>query len=359
MNGFTTMQIRIASTFLFITIIGLMAFSCVTSEQSASTKREAREYYTSSFPDRNISSSLENIQRSIKRIVTSATYQTFYMGDQLIIRDQIDPDNLRSQATRVLTSTENTAGTAIALYSSFRGKIALLTCAHVVDFPDTLITYREEDRLPPNTYVRSVTVKQLQTNFIYDLPDVGEFEIVDMDQDLDLALLEVDQKEFDNLNLPTLPLQLGDSRQLRLGSFLYILGYPKGYTMVTKGIVSNPNRTADGDFLTDALFNPGISGGLIIANRGDYPAFEWVGMANTASATSEFSLIPNPVLNYKYETPSPYPDTLATFVHEYSRLSYGITMAIPMQKIAAFMQRQERYLKDNRYHMKYDFSAVR
>lgn len=304
--------------------------------------QKENSYYTSAYPTRDISTQLESIQRSVKRISSTAIYQTYYFDDQLITEDQLKSNDIRGFASSSIARNESTAGTAFAIARNNRS-IALLTCAHVIDFPDTLISYVEGPNVPENEFIQSITIRRNQTNLLHDLPNIGMFDILAQNDADDLALIEVNLREFNNLQAPPLPVKIGNPEQLRLGSNIMIMGYPKGYPMVTRGIVSDPNRSRDGDFLTDALFNQGISGGIILASRDNYASFEWIGMANTASAVKETGLVPDPTKEDAYEAFDLYTDSI--FVQSKTRISYGITQAIPAQKIIRFLKSNERKLR--------------
>ncbi|MCC7447146.1 MAG: trypsin-like peptidase domain-containing protein [Anaerolineae bacterium] len=103
------------------------------------------------------------------------------------------------------------------------------------------------------------------------------------DPDNDLALVKIDPA---GLNLTALP--FGDSAALKPGSVVIALGNPQDSGVVaTSGIVSalaqslrGPSgQVMDGLIQTDALFNPGMSGGPLVNTQGQI-----VGI-NTASMT--------------------------------------------------------------------------
>ncbi len=290
--------------------------------------------YTTSFPTRDVSDELKDILRSVKRISASGIYVTYTFNDRLITREELKTVDVNEIADNTISSTASTAGTAISIFSHER-RVALLTNAHVVDYPDTVITYIDRDGVEPNTFISSVKIKKEQNNLIYDLPEVGNFEIIGINQKSDLALLKVKQSQFPSLRAPALNIKSGDPRKLQWGSFVYIMGYPQGHPMVTRGIVSNPNRNDSGDFQTDALFNRGISGGLILGSRDGFRTLEWVGLTNTATATSSIHLVPDPLKAADYRPFDPYTDSI--YVEEKREITYGITQSIPIQKIFRFL----------------------
>jgi serine protease Do len=95
-------------------------------------------------------------------------------------------------------------------------------------------------------------------------------KLIGTDPQTDIAVLQIDVD-----NLPTV--QLGDSDQLKVGSFVLAIGSPLSEDLahtVSFGIVSARGRslnnlTAYGDYIqTDAAINPGNSGGALIDING-------------------------------------------------------------------------------------------
>jgi Do/DeqQ family serine protease len=95
--------------------------------------------------------------------------------------------------------------------------------------------------------------------------------VVGSDYDLDLAVLKVDAGN----NLPTL--RLGDSDQVKVGSWVVAIGNPYGLDhTVTVGVVSAKsrpvqveNRSYTNLLQTDAAINPGNSGGPLLNLSGE------------------------------------------------------------------------------------------
>lgn len=304
-------------------------------EEDSGSSDVTSAYYTSAFPTKNISREIKTIFNSVKRITITATYQTFFFEDSLVALDQIQNDRADSLASYSVTRDESVAGTAISIADN-RSSTVMLTCEHVVNFPDTLVEYVDQDNVPAQTFVKSLAVKLNQRNLVYDLPYVSGFDIVDVDQNSDLALIRFSKTKNPEVDAPPLSIKIGDSKELEWGSFIYVVGYPKGNPIITRGVVSNPNKTADGDFTSDALFNPGISGGIILASRDNFSSFEWVGMANTTSADNEWILVPDPSKPTPRELLQPYSGTI--FLKKKFRIAYGVTQAIPTTDIIDFLK---------------------
>ncbi len=104
------------------------------------------------------------------------------------------------------------------------------------------------------------------------LPDRRQFDakVLGTDPKTDLAVLKL-EGDFGKLT----PLEMGDSRRLRLGDVVLAIGNPFGLGQtVTMGIVSATSRAGMGivdyeDFIqTDAAINPGNSGGAMVNMEG-------------------------------------------------------------------------------------------
>ena len=102
------------------------------------------------------------------------------------------------------------------------------------------------------------------------LTDRREFraKVMGVDPKTDVAVLKIDAK-----NLPTV--QLGNSRDLRVGEWVLAIGSPYGLeNTVTAGVVSAKGRALPDDSFvpfiqTDAAVNPGNSGGPLFNARGE------------------------------------------------------------------------------------------
>jgi serine protease Do len=102
------------------------------------------------------------------------------------------------------------------------------------------------------------------------LTDRREFraKVLGSDPKTDIAVLKIDAK-----NLPTL--QLGSTKDLKVGEWVLAIGSPFGFeNTVTAGVVSAKGRSLPDDsyvpFLqTDVAINPGNSGGPLLNTRGE------------------------------------------------------------------------------------------
>jgi len=214
-----------------------------------------------------------------------------------------------------------------------------------------MITYYENtDR------IRTVSFLRRQTNYVNGIPDGSDLEVIISHKTHDLAL--IGREKESNAYLPVFSYPLSEAKKLEWGSFVYLLGYPKGNKMITRGIVSSPNRNKeDHSFLVDALFNKGFSGGLILALKDGVPNFELVGIAKSVSA--DYDLLVTPEKNYtRNEMEMNLPYTGDLYVEERSTISYGITNTTSIESIQRFLTANRLRLEESGYEFSYFFKSV-
>ncbi|MEX2583639.1 MAG: serine protease [Gemmatimonadota bacterium] len=313
-------------------------------------------YYQTAFPAYDTSEILGRTFESVKRIQTTAIYETytFAPNDAPTEGEVGEPDILRS-AVDTTSFPHERAATAVVLSSS-SGNVALLTANHALEFPDRIIQFFDDEngragaaaRPPGSRLVESISIKTHQTNWLLGAT-LEPFEVLERDPIRDLALIGVREPlertragpipgiplEERARRIQVLSLPAGESQRLSWGSFVYVIGYPKGYPMVTRGIVSTPDERTSGTFLVDGLWNRGSSGGLILAVRGDGRGLEWVGMARGAAATTEIRLVPEERTESPGGVRRPYEGRI--FLEEYRGVDYGITFSVPMHEIRRFL----------------------
>ena len=331
--------------FLILICINGFLFSCSSSEQTATQQSKSTKYYTSAFPNRDVSKQLQDAQESILRILVTSFYKSYTFPNQRITLSDVKTNELKDIAIRSLTSEESTAGTAIILQYNL-DRALLITCNHVVSSPDTVIKYYEGKGIPSKTYIESVDIKQRQHNLIFSPQDLHGFDIIASNSNADLALLSTKLGNTIKSFKHPLSFSLGNDNFLKMGSFVYVMGYPKGYLMLTRGIVSTSSVPQNSRFfVSDAIFNHGISGGLVFASNDNFKTFEWIGMARSASAENEDYIVPRPEPGKYGRITRPYQDSL--FVQQKTKISYGITQAIPINGIKSFLNENKRALLRN------------
>lgn len=340
---------------ILIVLFSMLNISCSSWQDSTtlpSADADEMDSYTTAFPNRDVSDHLKDAQQAIIRIISTSHYNSYVFEKPQIRLVDIQTNKLENIASQQYTNDESTAGTSIILELKNDGKALLITCAHAVNSPDTLISYFSGENYPPNTFVESISIKRRQTNLLFTPSELSNFEIIAEDRLSDLALLSATLNSKSQSQHRSLSFEMGSMDHLRLGSFLYVLGFPKGFPMITRGIASTRALRPHRFFIMDALFNPGISGGLVISSRDNFRNFEWIGMARSATASQETVLIPRPdddgEGSGQQRIVRPYNDTV--FLGQKSRISYGITQAIPISEIRSFLDENSGVVRRNGFN---------
>jgi len=257
----------------------------------------------------------------------------------------MDDFDLLQKANSVNTISKTSSGTG-AIISISGNKVAILTVAHIISYPDTIISYFTNFG-KQSKYIESILYKERQKIYS-DLPEGGMLKIIAMDEKNDIAIVG---NSFDNitpLKFSIFKFNFGKAKELKWGSFVYILGFPMHNKMVTSGIVSNPNYDNTGNFLVDALINRGSSGGLVLAIRGAAPNFELVGIVSSVPAEKRFVLTPNnPTRDINFLPGTKYIGEMA--VEQLDGIKYGIGRIVSSEKVLEFIKKNESILYNKGY----------
>lgn len=306
--------------------------------------------YDSEYPQRSFSPDLEKILQSVRKIITSAYYVSYHfqLKDSMTV-EKAAATNLSKVSFSRSYYTRNAGGTA-TLLSKGQQRYLFLTCAHVLDFPDTTYFFYPKETGELTKYIHSVAIKVRQNN---QIPEFGEVTIIASDREADLALVGfqfkkdvvTDKPPLMDL-IPPLTVKLGNPKDLQWGSLLYLIGFPQGLKMITTGITSIPDDKPDRKILTDAPFNPGASGAIVLALR-DGEVLELVGIANAVSAEDEQYLVP--------ETGKEWDPTVSfygnSFVRKRKLINYGITFVIPVNQLISFLNQHREEIISRGYFL--------
>jgi hypothetical protein len=315
--------------------------------------------YDSEFPYRSASDQLDEIAQSVKKIFSLMDYETYHFRpeDRYLPEDLsgLPGDSLLRRCTRTSKKFEASNGTAAIIHFD-DNRIALITCAHIIWHPDTIFTYYDDNDPDSQNYLHSISVREKNRIFFTGSDHGSNLEILALDKELDLVLVgKVTGPDIENI-LP-LGYPLGESKNLEWGNFVYIMGYPLGYQMITRGIISKPVNRRDEYFLIDASFNEGFSGGIVLAIRDGVPNFELVGLGKSASATLENFLVPEKQ-HYEQRYNSRIPYTNDVFVEEKKLVNYGVTRAVASHAMKRFYRQNMDALKAKGYNMDYFFLST-
>jgi hypothetical protein len=334
----------LSSTVLFL--------SCTTTVYREIRTTIPTGKYDSHYPDRNCSEQLEDIAESVRMVSSIAYYRSFIFSREANIRsaDVRDP-SLADRALKLQYVNRSTSGAATIVCSD-NGRIALLTCAHVIDFPDTVLVFYRDQSRKPSEFVYSISIKERQSIYTAAIPGARDLDVLAIDKVLDLAL--IGQKLENNkpiLGFPVFGYPLGKAKELEWGSFVYIFGYPLGYRLITTGIVSSPNRDQYGSFLMDAVLNKGFSGGIVLAVRDGVPNFELVGIVKLIPGQQQFYLAPSRQdESVQVEPDVPYKGD--AFIESRTDVDYGVALTVPAELIVDFLQKNRPSLLREGYDLR-------
>lgn len=314
----------------------LLFLSCGTSVYREVYPTLVDGKYDSEFPYRGCSTQLEEIGESVKMINSIAYYRTYsFEPGERVRPEAVTNELLRNSRAHSVMSSSQASGTATIITCDNR-RVVLLTCAHVVGFPDTITSFHIGSDHHSTGYIHTISFKEKQTNYVAVFPEGGELEILAMDREQDVALLG---KTFESDPFPrprVFMYPAGRARDLEWGTFVYLFGYPTGHKMVTKAIVSSPNKDKRGAFLVDAVFTPGFSGGIALAIRDGIPNFELVGIVKLVSGRSSYVLAP-PMEDGMPDYDPLVPYTGDLYVLKRTEIEYGIVQAVPVETILEFI----------------------
>jgi S1-C subfamily serine protease len=303
--------------------------------------------YDSEFPYRDCSEQLENVAETITRITVMAHYKTysFPRGDS-VRRSSVTKEFLDGLEPIAAYRHYSSAGTGTIIYKE-NNRIGVLTCAHIVDYTDTIVSpYLGPDyRVTP--FIRSIAIKTNQLMFLNEVIGGTSLEILAFDRATDLAVLGQQLEENRSPLVKVFRYPLGRARQLEWGSFVYLFGYPSGYRMVTKGIVSLSGRPTPSSFFVDAVVSPGSSGSIALAIRDGVPNFELVGIIKMIPAQISYLLAPENVGSTEYDPSEPYHGEV--FVQRKPEIQQGIAVAIPIETVVTFLYQHQGPLSQKGY----------
>lgn len=332
----------------FFALSFLLSSCAPTLEKVYPTLNDGK--YDSEFPYKSSSTELERICESVQRINCTSFYKIYHFKeDDDVTYHMLNDGFLKERAAFEDYGNNSLSGTAFTIYSE-NGAIALITCAHIISFPDTMIAYRANPDGSTSPYIETISIKDKEYIYVAGFPEGSEVELLAKDDQEDIALVGRKFSPQTGFRTPVFPYPAGDAKELEWGSFVYLFGYPINYQMVTEAIVSSPNRDSEGSFLVDAVVNPGFSGGLVLAIRDGVPHFELVGMVQWVPEEEEFLLAPQKLNPGKTYNPLvPYKGDI--FAKTHKSIKYGITKVIPVESIIAFLQKNRLMLKSEGYEI--------
>ena len=345
------MKCSVALAIFFGVIILGINLSCSSTSYNTKSTIIKDGKYDSEFPYQNSSAELEKISNTIYRANCLSFYKAYIFSDESKIKlKDLNDSVINTRSIKKTYMDRSTSGTATLIYS-LNGTVGLLTCAHVIDFPDTIISYYGEVSGTPTDNIQSIAFKSKQFIYVAGFPEGSAVNEILSDKNEDIAILGNHYSLNNAIRFPVFEYPFGKAKELDWGDFVYVFGYPLNYKMISNAIVSSPNYDKNGSFFIDAVVNRGYSGGLVLAIRDGIPHFELVGIIEWVAEDNENILQPAPLEGaLKYNPLVPYKGD--AFVKQEKFLKYGITKVISIESIENFLEKNKDYFISKGY----DFS---
>ncbi|MFU8813175.1 MAG: S1 family peptidase, partial [Balneolaceae bacterium] len=310
------------------------------------TEQPETSYYASDPGSDLVRKQVNEAFRSVIKLQNTVVYRTYlFPVDRLPTQREAETGNLRELAAEMIFDDHSTSGTAIVLHNR-DGKTGALTASHIVSFPDTIWNYHRTHRRGGQRLVEGVSIKHSESHYVIDTRGVAGFTVAANDERRDLALIVHDWGDDERgPAVTTLRIRPGERGRLDWMDRIYALGYPKGFQMVTRAMVSDFSSSPRRSFVLDASFNRGFSGGPLFAVRADGTGLEWVGIISAAHAESEYFLAPDQsavddlLVDELYEGP--------VVMRRENRINYGITFAVGMDDIVSFFRENASTLRSH------------
>jgi hypothetical protein len=343
-------KIKYISFILALLCLSFLLFDCSTTSYKDIYPILRDGKYDSEFPYKGASEELREISQTVQRIQSSTFYRTYTFDESAELKaNNFDSTNLKLLAITEGYADQSMAGTGTVVYAQ-EGKVVILTCAHIVQSPDTIISYFPDSAGNYTNNIQALFIKERQVIYVAGFPEGSVFDLLIADSKNDLALIGKDYKIIPSFKFPALSYPVGKAKELDWGTFVYVFGYPLNYQMVTKAIVSNPNRDESGSFVIDAVVNNGMSGGLVLAIRDGVPNFEMVGIIQRIPEEEENVLVPKKLKNNeRYSSIVPYEGE--EYVKRFSSIRYGIARVISSEAILEFFERNKNALYNMNYQL--------
>ena len=212
-----------------ISLIGCQTSNINNQHDSISDNK-----YDSEFPSISVSKELKYISKTVKKLDILVFYATYYFPPNSgITVERINDSIIDTYSYSKTIAHESVSGTASVIYNQ-NSLVGLLTCAHVVDFPDSIYSYYDSDE----NQVMTLSIKIKQQNHISGFSTGEHIDLVAINKSKDIAILskKIDVQDYDYIS--TLNYPRGNIKDLQWGSIVYIMGYPLGSLMVTRAIAS-------------------------------------------------------------------------------------------------------------------------
>jgi hypothetical protein len=134
--------------------------------------------YDSEFPYKSSSDELTKISETVQRVNSTAFYKIYIFDERsrYTLKD-LEGKQLNKIAVSEAFADNSSAGTAVIVYSE-NGTVALLSCAHTITFPDSIIAYRLDENGRASNFIESISVKEKQIIYVAGFPEGSSIDVI-------------------------------------------------------------------------------------------------------------------------------------------------------------------------------------
>jgi hypothetical protein len=160
---------------VFITIL-LVVSACSKRIYEVAYPTLSDGRYDTEFPYKSCSAELAEISKSVRKLNSIAYYKSYvFAPNSEVLKSQILKKDYEDNISKEIFYNNSVIGTATVVSYKYR-RIALVTCAHIIDFPDTIFNYIVDKSGVRTPFLQSVAFKERQRNFVADFPERGELK---------------------------------------------------------------------------------------------------------------------------------------------------------------------------------------
>jgi len=287
------------------------------------------------------------------KIYAAADYVTYKIpADSQMTLKQINQKDFEKYEKSY--KTESSMGTATLLQEGDKTR-TFLSSYHIFNYPDTLFNYYYREDGTKTPYISHYTVKENQIHFLKKYSNTQLAEIIAYDAKKDIAFLKT-QPENDMLTNRFGKLKTSSARQMQTGKEVFITGYPNGYKMVTRGLMSKPFTEQPDKIMIDATFNKGYSGAPFFILSSDCKCFKFAGIITSSASVDKNILVPEFQRHQKIYDPSrAYKEPV--YVKADEQIKYGITFTASLPAINDFYINNQQLFNDHGVNLDDFFNA--
>lgn len=312
--------------------------------------------YDSHFPTQPTAKHLEQISKNVKHINVIARYTRYHFSkEKRMVAEGFDWKSIsRSDSLSYFSIPSSGSGTVIYRDAD---KMMLLTCAHIIDAPDTLYTWHKNKMGIPTAQLASVAIRNSHTISLKSEQRIGSYQIIVSDAKLDAALIGFKFSEPTPSYIKPFSITVGKTRDMPIGTFSYMFGFPHGQQMVNWALVGQLPQKEGNPFLVSGAMYRGISGGPVFALRDGVPNFEMIGMVFAVGGETHPELQAEKKYSKEsYTISQPY--TGQIFVQNKHNVVYGLNYVLPIEQIINFIETHNKTIRSTGYNPNQFFKHI-